>query len=128
MEGLGLVNNVLITFSLGIVIGVGLGAIGLILGKLLAPSKDLPKKKERYECANPPQGRARGLFIMQYYPFLILFLMLEPVMIYSFLFLLEAHRYIFNVSLLFTAMVAILVSPLIFGICYAMRLELWSMR
>lgn len=126
MEGLGLTNEVVITFSLGITIGIGLGIIGFILGKLLSPAKEYPRKRERYECANPPRGRARGLFMMQYYPYLILFLTLEPIMIYSFLFLLEAHRYIMNVSLLFGAMVAILVSPLLFGIYHVRRLELWS--
>ncbi len=128
MEGLGLTNEVLVTFSLGIAIGIGLGIIGFILGKILSPAKEYPRKRERYECANPPRGRARGLFMMQYYPFLILFLTLEPIMIYSFLFLMEAHRYVFNVSLLFGAMVAILASPLVFGIYYVRRLELWSAR
>ncbi len=126
MEGLGLTNEVLVTFSLGVAIGIGLGIIGFILGKILSPAKEYPRKRERYECANPPRGRARGLFMMQYYPFLILFLTLEPIMIYSFLFLMEAHRYILNTTLLFGAMVAILASPLVFGIYYVRRLELWS--
>ncbi len=126
MEGLGLTNEVLVTFSLGVAIGIGLGIIGFILGKILSPAKEYPRKRERYECANPPRGRARGLFMMQYYPFLILFLTLEPIMIYSFLFLMEAHRYVLNTTLLFGAMVAILASPLVFGIYYVRRLELWS--
>ncbi len=126
MEGLGLTNEVLVTFSLGIAIGIGIGIIGFILGKILSPAKEYPRKRERYECANPPRGRARGLFMMQYYPFLILFLTLEPIMIYSFLFLMEAHRYVLNTTLLFSAMVAILASPLVFGIYYVRRLELWS--
>ncbi len=128
MEGLGLTNEVLVTFSLGVAIGIGLGIIGFILGKILSPAKEYPRKRERYECANPPRGRARGLFMMQYYPFLILFLTLEPIMIYSFLFLMEAHRYVLNTTLLFGAMVAILASPLVFGIYYVRRLELWSAR
>lgn len=119
-------NEVIMTFSLGISIGMGLGIIGFLLGKILSPAYGYPRKKERYECANPPRGRARGLFMMQYYPFLILFLTLEPIMIYSFLFLMEAHRYVINVSLLFGAIVAILASPLVFGIYYVRRLELWS--
>ncbi|MCD6244183.1 MAG: NADH-quinone oxidoreductase subunit A [Candidatus Korarchaeota archaeon] len=126
MESPAFSNEVFITFSLGIIIGVGIGLVGLLLGKLLAPTRDLPKKRERYECANPPRGRARGLFMMQYYPFLILFLTLEPIMIYSFLFLLEAHVNIVNTFLLFLGIVAILVAPLIFGLYSVRRLELWS--
>ncbi len=126
MESPAFSSGVFITFLLGITIGVGLGLVGLLLGKLLAPTRDLPKKRERYECANPPRGRARGLFMMQYYPFLILFLTLEPIMIYSFLFLLEAHVNIVNTTLLFLGIIAILVAPLIFGLYSVRRLELWS--
>jgi len=116
----------LATFSIGLILGIGLGLIGILLGKLLAPSREFPRKRERYECANPPKGRARGLFMMQYYPYLILFLTLEPIMIYSFLFLLEAQRYPVNALLLFSGIVGMLIPPLAFGLHSARRLELWS--
>ncbi|RSN75078.1 MAG: hypothetical protein DSO07_02380 [Thermoproteota archaeon] len=118
--------EVLATISIGLILGIGLGLIGILLGKLLAPSRDFPRKRERYECANPPKGRARGLFMMQYYPYLILFLTLEPIMIYSFLFLLETHKYPVNALILFSSIVGMLIPPLIFGIHSARRLELWS--
>jgi NADH-quinone oxidoreductase subunit A len=119
-------HEVLATLSIGLILGIGLGLIGILLGKLLAPSRAFPKKRERYECANPPKGRARGLFMMQYYPYLILFLTLEPIMIYSFLFLLETHKYPVNALILFSGIVGMLIPPLIFGLHSARRLELWS--
>ncbi|MGB9630497.1 MAG: NADH-quinone oxidoreductase subunit A [Candidatus Methanodesulfokora sp.] len=118
--------EVLMTFSIGLVLGIGLGLIGILLGKLLAPSREFPRKRERYECANPPRGRARGLFMMQYYPYLILFLTLEPIMIYSFLFLLEAYRHPVSALLLFSGIIGMLIPTLIFGLYSARRLELWS--
>ncbi|MEM1520986.1 MAG: NADH-quinone oxidoreductase subunit A [Candidatus Korarchaeum sp.] len=115
-----------LAFSLGISLGLGIGIIGILLGKLLSPSKSFPRKGERYECANPPAGRARGLLMMQYYPYLILFLTIEPIMIYSFLFLLEAHSYPAFILYLFLGILGIIIPPLIFGLQSARRLELWS--
>ncbi len=118
--------TVFLTFLVGVSIGIGLGIIGLLLGKLVSPSKELPRKKERYECANPPKGRARGWFMMQYYPYLIIFLTIEPIMIFSFLFLLEAHVKTLFVSALFAVILGVLIPPLVFGLSSARRLELWS--
>lgn len=117
---------VLVTLSIGLILGIGLGIIGIILGKIASPSRDFPKKRERYECANPPVGRARGLLMMQYYPFLLLFLTIEPIMIYSFLFLLESYKYPLNTLLLFAGILGFMIPPLIFGLHSARRLELWS--
>lgn len=113
-------------FSLGITLGLGIGIIGILLGKLISPFKGFPKKRERYECANPPRGRARGLLMMQYYPYLILFLTLEPIMIYSFLLLLEAQSYPALILYLFLGILGIVIPPFIFGLHSAGRLELWS--
>ncbi len=115
-----------VTFSLGITLGLGIGIIGILLGRVISPSKTFPKKRERYECANPPRGRARGLLMMQYYPYLILFLTVEPIMIYSFLFLLEAHSSPAFTLYLFLGILGIIMPPLIFGLYSARRLELWS--
>jgi NADH-quinone oxidoreductase subunit A len=117
---------VLVTFSIGLILGIGLGIVGIALGKIISPSRDFPKKRERYECANPPVGRARGLLMMQYYPFLLLFLTIEPIMIYSFLFLLESYKYPLSALLLFTGILGLMIPPLIFGLHSARRLELWS--
>lgn len=117
-----------VSITLGLVLGIGIGLIGILLGKVISPAREFPKKRERYECANPPRGRARGLLMMQYYPYLILFLTVEPIMIYSFLLLLEAHSYPLYTLLLFLGVIGILLPPLIFGLHSARRLELWSAR
>ncbi|MEM1521071.1 MAG: NADH-quinone oxidoreductase subunit A [Candidatus Korarchaeum sp.] len=115
-----------ITFSLGLLLGLGIGVIGILVGKIVSLSRESPRKRERYECANPPRGRARGLLMMQYYPYLILFLTIEPIMIYSFLLLLEAHSYPHLILPLFLGILGIVIPPLIFGLRSARRLELWS--
>ncbi|RDD53925.1 MAG: hypothetical protein BA066_01995 [Candidatus Korarchaeota archaeon NZ13-K] len=119
-------SDVVITFSLGLILGLGIGIIGILLGKIISPFREFPRKRERYECANPPRGRARGLLMMQYYPYLILFLTVEPIMIYSFLLLLEAHGSPVFIALLFLGILGIMIPPLLFGLHSARRLELWS--
>jgi len=118
--------HILLAFLAVLVIGVGIGSLGFVLGRLLAPSRYLKRKRLRYECGNPPSGRARGLFIMQYYPYLIVFLTVEPVMIYSFLLLMEAHSSPYKVLWLFLLILGIVTPPLIFGLNSARRLRLWS--
>ena len=118
--------QVLLAFSAVLIIGIGIGVLGFILGRLLAPSRSLERKRLRYECGNPPRGRARGLLMMQYYPYLIVFLTVEPVMIYSFLLLMEAHNSPYRVMLLFLTVLGIITPPLVFGLNSAWRLKLWS--
>ena len=62
-----------------------LGAIGLIISYLISPSKPNLTKRLRYETGNPPKGRARGLLGMQYYLYILLFLIVEPIFIFLFL-------------------------------------------
>ena len=117
-----------LTFSVALLLGIGIGVIGFMLGKVLAPTRRLPKKRERYECGNPPMGRARGIFTMQYYPYLIIFLTVEPVAIYGFLVALAAHTRTVAVAGILGAMILMLIPPLIFGLRLAGRLELWSVE
>ena len=63
--------------------------------------------------------------MMQYFSYLILFLTVEPIMIYSFLFLLADRVFFLNAIQLFLAVLLMLVPPLIFGLASAKRLELW---
>ncbi len=117
-----------LAFSVALLLGVGIGVIGFMLGRVLAPTRRLPKKRERYECGNPPKGRARGIFTMQYYPYLIIFLTVEPVAIYGFLVALAAHQYVTRVAGLLGGIILLLIPPLIFGLRLAGRLELWSVE
>ena len=120
--------NAFLTFTVALLVGIGIGIIGFALGRILAPTRELPKKKERYECGNPPKGRARGIFTMQYYPYLIIFLTVEPVAIYGFLVALAAHHYTLRVAGLLGGMILLLAPSLVFGLKWAGRLEVWSVE
>ncbi len=121
-------SSACLAFAVALLLGIGIGVIGYALGKILSPTRSLPKKKMRYECGNPPKGRARGIFTMQYYPYLIVFLTVEPVAIYGFLVALAAHARTLAVAGILGAMILMLIPPLIFGLRLAGRLELWSVE
>ncbi len=44
-----------------------------------------PMKRLRFESGNPPVGTSRGFFSMQYYPYLLMFVAMEPYAVFLFL-------------------------------------------
>ncbi|MGC8600962.1 MAG: NADH-quinone oxidoreductase subunit A [Thermoprotei archaeon] len=70
----------------GIILTIGLVApiIVLLIGKALAGAEH-PMKRKRFESGNPPVGNSRGFFSMQYYPYLLMFIIAEPFAIFLFL-------------------------------------------
>lgn len=103
----------------------GVCFIGYLLARLVTPKRYYRMKRERYEAGNPPRGRGRGWFMMQYYAYLIVFLTLEPIMIYLFLILIEIHSLFRESSILFLVLIIMLIPPLIFGLDSARRVKLW---
>lgn len=119
---------VLIAFVLAFFGGLGAGLLGYVISRFVAPPKYYPMKNERFECANPPTKRGRGWFTMQYYGYLVVFLTVEPVFIYLFLLLMEAHVFYYSVVQLFGLIMLMLVPPIILGLDAARRIDLWRMR
>ena len=60
-----------------IIVGLGLGAILLSLGSLLAPSKPDPEKLSPYECGFEAFEDARMKFDVRYYLVAILFILFD---------------------------------------------------
>ena len=115
-------------FSLVIALTLGLGGIFIvyIISGLISPRKKYAMKKERFECANPAMGKARGWFMMQYYGYLIVFLTVEPIMIFFFLLMLADRIYFLNSVTLLISILLILFPALIFGLDAAKKLDLWK--
>ena len=121
-------NTTIIAFVLALAAGVGFGIVGYVISRLVAPPKPLPMKNERFECGNPPTNQGRGQLTMQYYAYLVVFLTVEPVFIYSFLLLMDAHQAFFNTVALFGIILLMLTPPIIFGLDSARKIRLWKMR
>jgi len=121
-------TSTLIAFILALAGGIAFGVIGFTISRVVAPPKPMPLKNERFDCGNIPTKQGRGKLTMQYFAYLVVFLAVEPVFIYSFLLLMDAHQAFFATSTLFGAILLILVPPLIFGLDAARKVRLWEMR
>jgi NADH:ubiquinone oxidoreductase subunit 3 (subunit A) len=76
-----LVFEAVLTIIILLILIGDLPLIAYAIGRAVAPSLDFPTKRERFESGNPPSGRAKGFFVMQYYPYLLMFAALEPFLI-----------------------------------------------
>ena len=115
----------MLTIFLGFLIAFATGLIGYLLSRIITPRRRYPMKFKRYEAGNPPKGKARGWFMMQYYAYLIVFLTVEPILIYLFILILGLHSHPISTSIIFMIFVLVLLPPLIFGLDSAKRVKLW---
>jgi NADH-quinone oxidoreductase subunit A len=121
-------TSVLVTIFLALVLPAAGVLLAFIAARVLTPRHPTPEKFARFEAGNPPYGRARGLFPMQYYPYLIVFLTVEPLVIYLFLIMMVLHQMAIAVGLLFAGLSIVVAVPLLFALDSARRLELWVER
>ncbi|HYX63759.1 MAG TPA: NADH-quinone oxidoreductase subunit A [Burkholderiales bacterium] len=60
-----------------ILVGIGIGVVPLLLGKLLAPNRPDPEKLSPYECGFEAFEDARMKFDVRYYLVAILFILFD---------------------------------------------------
>ncbi|AEM38734.1 hypothetical protein Pyrfu_0865 [Pyrolobus fumarii 1A] len=84
-----------------------------------------PFKRARYEAGNPPRRRARVSTIPQYYGYIIIFIVLDPL--FALLFLTPPSSALNPLrTLMWVALVSvILIPPLLYALHYAERIEYW---
>lgn len=109
-------------------LGIGIGILGYLISRLITPRKDYPFKFRRFETGNPPTGKARGLFVMQYFAYLIIFLTVEPIIIYLFVIMLNLASSFFSTLIIFLVLILALIPPLIFGLDEARKVRLWILE
>ncbi len=115
----GVYLDIAVILIIGVVISYLAVAIGLALSR--GTSKD---KVKRFESGNEELGRARGLYIMQYYPYLLVFMLTEPVFVVLFTILLYLHL----VSYIVFLISLVIFSPsLVFALKEAKVIKKWLM-
>jgi NADH-quinone oxidoreductase subunit A len=60
-----------------IVVGVGFGAVSILLGRLLGPRNPTPEKMAPYECGMPPVGDASERQSVKFYLIAMIFLLFD---------------------------------------------------
>lgn len=95
-----------------------------------APKNPNPIKNAPYECGEIfPIGRyGRWPFVMQYYGYLIMFLVLDTISIFLFLFSYLGRESLMSYSILLIAFLLPLLLVFPYGLMLARRVKLWSLE
>ncbi len=116
---------VLMTIIMALLVPIAGLFLAFLAARVLTPRDPAPEKFARFEAGNPPYGRARGIFPMQYYPYLIVFLTVEPLVIYLFLIMMSLHEMALLVAALFATLSAMVAVTILFALDSARRLDEW---
>jgi NADH:ubiquinone oxidoreductase subunit 3 (chain A) len=115
-----------ITIAVTGVLFLVLPFLAYLIGRAMSPPIDYPTKLERFESGNLPSGRGRGYFLMQYYPYLLLFIALESYVVLVLFIALSSIAGVIVNSLILILLSAIFIIP---SFVYALRkagvIDLW---
>lgn len=84
------------------------------------PIRDMP-----FESGQVPQGEARKRLVMQYYPYLLMFVVFDVVGMFLFAWGMSFTRISFNDSMLVVLFLVLLGAPLGYALKMALRRENW---
>ncbi|MGA3109335.1 MAG: NADH-quinone oxidoreductase subunit A [Candidatus Bathyarchaeia archaeon] len=84
------------------------------------PFRDMP-----FESGQVPQGEARTRLVMQYYPYLLMFVVFDVVGMFLFAWGMSFNRISFNDSMLVVLFLVLLGAPLGYALKMALRRENW---
>ncbi|MEM1611490.1 MAG: NADH-quinone oxidoreductase subunit A [Sulfolobales archaeon] len=115
-----------ITIAVTGIIFLALPFIAYLIGRAVSPPIDYPTKLERFESGNLPSGRGRGYFLMQYYPYLLLFIAMESYIVLVLFIALSSIAGVIVNSLILILLSALFIIP---SFVYALRkagvIDLW---
>ena len=108
---------------------VGFGALSailmLIIPYLFAPRKPNPIKNTAFECGQIPTGTARVSLMMQYYAYLLMFVVFDVMAMFLFAWAVSYMNIGFQSSIFIIIFLAIIIIPMGYALYLAGRRELW---
>ncbi len=113
----GVYLDVIVTLLIGIAVPV----LSYVIGATLYRGNNANKRK-RFESGNEEEGRGRGMFIMQYYSYALIFMASEPAFVILFVFLLIFNYVSYTIFILG---VLIYVPALMFAAKLAREIRKW---
>lgn len=105
--------------------GAGVAILTLLIPALLAPSKRNPIKAEPFECGQVPTGEGRLNFMMQYYAYLLMFVVFDVMSMFIFIWGVSYFQIGVPSVGIITVFLAILFVPLGYALNLAGKNELW---
>lgn len=74
------------TLALTLLLGIVAGLLVVVLALILVEGPEGKFKRKRYEAGNPPSGEAKTQLPYQYYGYLLLYLTVEPLLAFLYLY------------------------------------------
>lgn len=97
----------------------------MFISALLAPKRRHPLKTELFECGQIPTGEGRISFMMQYYAYLLMFVVFDVMSMFIFAWGLSSVQIGLQSVLVITVFLVTLLIPLGYALYLAGRRELW---
>ncbi|MEM0097636.1 MAG: NADH-quinone oxidoreductase subunit A, partial [Conexivisphaerales archaeon] len=113
----GVYLDVIVTLLIGLAVPV----LSYVVGATLYRGQYTDKRK-RFESGNKEEGRGRGMFMMQYYSYALIFMASEPAFVILFVFLLLFNYVSYTI---FIFGVLIYVPALVFSTMLAREIKKW---
>ena len=105
--------------------GVLAAAPALIIPTLFAPKKRNPIKLQTFESGQPPTGESRIHLIMQYYSYLIMFVIFDVTVMFLFAWGLSFSNLGIQSLITLLPFLAVILCPMVYALHLAGRRENW---
>ncbi|MDG6898244.1 MAG: NADH-quinone oxidoreductase subunit A [Nitrososphaerota archaeon] len=108
-------------------VGVMFAAIVVIIPLLLAPRRPNPIKNAPFECGQAPVGAGKMHFMMQYYAYLLMFIVFDVMGMFLYAWAAAYRPLALGVpsDWILTLFIGVLLVPMAFALHLAGRRELW---
>jgi NADH-quinone oxidoreductase subunit A len=113
-------------FVMGL-IGAGFAVPTLIIPRLLAPRRPNPIKNAPFECGQVPEGKGKMHFMMQYYAYLLMFVVFDVMAMFLYAWAAAYQPLLLGVSSswMMTIFIGALLLPMAFTVYMAGKREIW---
>lgn len=105
--------------------GAAATILTLVIPAVVAPSRRHPVKAEAFECGQVPTGEGRLSFMMQYYSYLLMFVVFDVMSMFIFAWGVSYFQIGIQGAWIIMAFLVILFVPLGYALHLAGRRELW---
>jgi NADH-quinone oxidoreductase subunit A len=111
---------------LAAVFGLVIALPVIIIPWLFAPRNPTPMKRATFEAGQVPKGDARAHLMMQYYPYLLIFVVMDVVSIFLFAWAATTITIVsIDTAIVMGVFLGVIFIPLGFGLYFARKKELW---
>jgi NADH-quinone oxidoreductase subunit A len=113
-------------FAMGL-IGAAFVVPTLIIPRLLAPRRPNPIKNAPFECGQAPQGKGKMHFMMQYYAYLLMFVVFDVMAMFLYAWAAAYQPLVLGLSSswMMTIFIGALLVPMGFTVYMAGKREIW---